>query len=52
MRKKTHKIELSEQEYDIIESGRNYRRSRPNGDPEILYYIERLFEEWLHGEDE
>lgn len=38
------------QEYDLIESGRNYRKSRPNGDPELRFYIEMLFAEWLEGE--
>lgn len=49
---KTRKVSLTELEYDLIESGRNYRRSYPNGDPEIRYYIERLFVAWLEREDE
>ena len=50
--KKTRKLALTEQEFDMIETGRNYRRSYPNGDPQIRYYLERLFVEWLEGEDD
>ncbi|MGM9779811.1 MAG: hypothetical protein ACI3ZD_15980 [Prevotella sp.] len=44
-------IEVSEQEYDLIETGRNYRKSFPRGEPQIRYYLERLFTEWLDGEE-
>lgn len=50
--KKTRRLELTELEYDLIETGRNYRRSYPNGEPEIRYYLERLFVEWLEGSDD
>jgi hypothetical protein len=49
MEKKTRKLELTELEFDMIETGRNYRRSFPNGDPRIRYYLEELFVEWLEG---
>lgn len=45
------KLSLTELEYDLIETGRNYKRSYPNGDPNLRYYLERLFVEWLEGED-
>lgn len=38
---------LTELERDLIETGRNYKRSYPNGNPELRYYLERLFTEWL-----
>ena len=49
MAKKARKLELTELEFDMIETGRNYRRSFPNGDPRIRYYLEELFVEWLEG---
>lgn len=48
---KKRKLELTELEFDMIETGRNYRRSYPNGDPELRYYLEKLFTQWLDGED-
>lgn len=47
MEKKTKKLSLTEIEYDLIETGRNYKKSYPNGDPELRYYLEKLFIEWL-----
>lgn len=49
---KTKKIALTEIEFDMIETGRNYRKSYPNGDPELRYYLERLFVEWLEGNED
>ncbi|MDU6554254.1 MAG: hypothetical protein E6507_05135 [Prevotella bivia] len=49
---KTKKLALTEIEFDMIESGRNYRKSYPNGDPELRYYLERLFVEWLEGNED
>ena len=46
------KIELTEKEYDLIMSIRNYKKSYPNGYPEILWYIERLFNELLDDMDD
>lgn len=46
------RIKLTELERDLIESGRNYKRSCPNGDPNLRYYIERLITEWLDGSGE
>lgn len=51
-KKKTRKVELTELEFDMIETGRNYKRSYPNGDPNLRYYLESLFVEWLEGSDE
>lgn len=47
MTKKTRKLALTELELDLIETVRNYKRSFPNGEPEIRYYIERTFAEYL-----
>lgn len=41
------KLALTETEFDFIESVRNYKRSYPNGDPELRWYINRLFAELL-----
>lgn len=49
---KTRKLALTELEYDLIETGRNYRKSFPNGDPHLRYYLERLFVDWLEGDSE
>lgn len=49
---KTKQLALTEIEFDMIETGRNYRRSFPNGDPEIRYYLEQLFVEWLEGSED
>ena len=38
---------LSEKEFDLIESIRNYKKSYPNGYPEIRWYIEKLFNELI-----
>lgn len=46
------KLTLTELEFDMIETGRNYRRAYPNGDPQIRYYLERLFVEWLEGNED
>ena len=46
------KIALTEKEYDLIMSIRNYKKSYPNGYPEILWYIERLFNELLDDMDD
>lgn len=49
---KTKKLALTEIEFDMIETGCNYRKSYPNGDPELRYYLERLFVEWLEGNED
>lgn len=41
------KLLLTEMEFDLIESVRNYKKSYPNGDPELRWYIDRLFMELL-----
>ncbi len=40
-------IELTETEFDLIESIRNYKRSFPNGEPQIRWYINKLFAELM-----
>lgn len=45
------KISLTEIEYDLIEAGRNYKRSYPNGSVELRYYVEELFTKWLDGDE-
>ena len=40
-------LRLTEVERELIEAGRNYKRSYPNGATELRYYVEKLFTEWL-----
>lgn len=38
------KIELTELELDFITTARNYRRSYPNGFPQVYEYLVELFD--------
>ena len=38
---------LSDQEAELIEGIRNYRRSYPNGNRSYLFYLRELFEDML-----
>ena len=40
--------ELTEQEDELIEAIRNYRRAYPNGSKELEYYVRMLLDEVLH----
>ncbi len=40
-------LRLTEVERELIEAGRNYKRSYPNGVADLRYYVEKLFTEWL-----
>ena len=42
MRRKREKIKLTEKEEDLIRAIRNYRKSYPNGYPQMLYFIQQL----------
>ncbi|MCM1079714.1 MAG: hypothetical protein NC344_10115 [Bacteroidales bacterium] len=42
-RKKTIKMEVTQEEEELIRTIRNYCKSYPNGHPELLYYAEKLF---------
>ena len=42
-----HLTELTELEWDLIETIRNYKKSFPNGEPRIRFYINSLFAELL-----
>ena len=39
------KKELKKDEDELIESIRAYKRSYPNGHPNLLYYAQQLFDE-------
>ena len=41
------RLKLTTKERDLIATIRNYKRSYPNGDPQLRYYIEQLFNELL-----
>ncbi len=40
-------LKLTEKERDLIETIRNFKKSYPNGSPQIRWYIEQLFNELL-----
>lgn len=40
MRIRKEKIKLTEKEEELIRAIRNYRKSFPNGYPQLLYYIQ------------
>lgn len=42
---------MTEIERELIAAGRNYKRSYPNGAKELRYYVERIFVEWLDGDE-
>lgn len=42
MRKQKETIKLTEQEEELIRAIRNYRKTFPNGYPQLLYYIQQL----------
>ena len=39
------KKELTKEEYELIEAIRMYKRSFPNGYPQLLWYAQELFDE-------
>lgn len=41
------KVELTEKEWDLIESIRNYHKAYPNGNAEQEWYITTLLQELL-----
>lgn len=41
--------EITEEENDLIEAIRNYRRAYPNGKKELLYYAKQVFEELIYS---
>lgn len=47
MKEKTMKIEVTEIEFELLESIRNYNKSYPNGYPELLWYAQQVFDSML-----
>lgn len=45
MRIRKEKIKLTEKEEELIRAIRNYRKSFPNGYPQLLYYIQQIVDE-------
>lgn len=41
--------EITNEENDLIEAIRNYKRAYPNGQKELLHYAAMLFEEMIYG---
>lgn len=46
-REMNNKFVLTDQEAELIEGIRNYRRSYPNGSRDFIFYLRELFEEML-----
>jgi hypothetical protein len=46
------KYYLTEDERDLIESIRNFRKSYPNGYPELLWYVQELFDKLIDPFDD
>lgn len=40
-------LELTELEYDLIETVRNYKRSYPNGEPQLRWALRVMLEDLL-----
>ena len=40
-------MEVTPEERDLIESIRNYNKSFPDGDPELLWFAQQLFDNML-----
>lgn len=45
------KIKLTEKEEELIRAIRNYKKSFPNGHPQLLYYAQQLFDELVEIHD-
>ncbi|DBA56154.1 TPA_asm: clamp loader of DNA polymerase [Porphyromonas phage phage028a_KCOM2799] len=45
--KKQVSMKLTEKEEELIRAIRNYRKSYPNGHPQLLYYASQLFDELI-----
>lgn len=43
------KKEITNEENDLIEAIRNYKRAYPNGQKELLNYAIEVFEEMIYG---
>ena len=43
------KKEITNEENDLIEAIRNYKRAYPNGQKELLHHAVMLFEEMIYG---
>ncbi len=43
------KKEITNEENDLIEAIRNYKRAYPNGQKKLLQYAVMLFEEMIYG---
>lgn len=43
------KASLSEDELELIEAIRNYKKAYPNGQEELLWYAQQKFDELIDG---
>ena len=44
---KTKEMELTDNEKELILAIRNYKKSYPNGHPNLLFYAQQLFDELI-----
>jgi hypothetical protein len=47
MDKDKEKIFVSEEEKELIEAIRNYKKTYPNGHPELLWFAQELFDKLI-----
>lgn len=47
MKKETKIIEVTKEEFELLESIRNYNKSYPDGYPELLWFAQQLFDSML-----
>lgn len=44
------KVEVTEAEWELINAIRNYKRSYPNGYPNLLYFAQERFDELIDSD--
>lgn len=47
MKKKELTIKVTEEEFELLEAIRNYNRSYPDGYPQLIWFVQELFDNML-----
>lgn len=47
MNKRKFKIEVTPEEFELLEAVRNYNKSYPDGYPQLLWFAQELFDNML-----
>lgn len=47
MNKRKIKIEVTSEEFELLEAVRNYNKSYPDGYPQLLWFAQELFDNML-----